>query len=98
MNTLEKIRNNIDNLIKYETPLYVYDYDIINKRCKDMKKLKENLEKRLKIKVNMHYSPKANNNPFVSYGRETQANDLFLFRWYLMLIDICCAYASHILK
>lgn len=65
MNTLEKIRNNIDNLIKYETPLYVYDYDIINKRCKDMKKFKENLEKRLKIKVNMHYSPKANNNPAI---------------------------------
>lgn len=60
---MEKIKNNIKEILKYGSPIYVYDFDIINDRCINMYKFKEKLENKLKIDVNMHYSTKANNNP-----------------------------------
>lgn len=66
LNTLQKIKNNSNLLKEYGSPLYVYDYDVINMRCHEMKRFKEELESKLNgIKVNMHYSPKANNNPAI---------------------------------
>lgn len=65
INTIEKIKKHKNELKKYKTPLYVYDFDIINKRCTEMIDFKEKLEKKINIKVNIHYSPKANNNPAI---------------------------------
>ena len=51
---------------KYGSPLYIYKEDIIKKRCKEILDFKHNLESNLNgIKVNMHYSTKANNNPAI---------------------------------
>ena len=49
-------------LDKYGSPLYVYDKSILLKRCNDMKTFANNIENKLKIKVSMHYSIKANEN------------------------------------
>lgn len=50
---------------KYGSPLYVYQKDILIKRCKELKEFSNKLEGELdnKILVNMHYSTKANANP-----------------------------------
>ena len=65
-NSINKINKHIEKLKEYKTPLYVYDYDILNKRCDDINKFKEELENNLDgIKVNIHYSPKANSNPSI---------------------------------
>lgn len=55
------------NLLKeYGSPLYIYDYNILKERCNEITEFRKNLEKRLgTIKVNMHYSTKANNNPAI---------------------------------
>ena len=64
--TEEKIKNSGNLLEKYGSPLYVYDYDILKKRCRQMADFKNNLENKLgNIKINMHYSTKANNNPAI---------------------------------
>ena len=39
--TIEKIKKHKNELKKYKTPLYVYDFDIINKRCTEMIDFKE---------------------------------------------------------
>ncbi len=53
-------------LNKYGSPLYVYKEDILKERCKKISDFKEFLENKLDgIKVNMHYSTKANNNPAI---------------------------------
>ena len=66
MNTIEKIRKNFDNLIRYGSPLYVYDFDVLQERCEELNAFKSNLENDLNgIKVNIHYSPKANSNPSI---------------------------------
>lgn len=55
------------NLLKdYGSPLYVYDYEVLMDRCNQIANFKNNLEKSLNgIKVSMHYSTKANNNPAI---------------------------------
>ena len=55
------------NLLKeYGSPLYVYDYEVLKDRCNQIANFKNNLEKSLSgIKVSMHYSTKANNNPAI---------------------------------
>ena len=65
--TVEKIINNRENLLeKYGSPLYVYDYDILREKCNQMSEFKNNIEKKIQnIKINMHYSTKANNNPAI---------------------------------
>lgn len=53
-------------LRKYGSPLYVYKEDVLRERCKNILDLKRFLENKLDgIKVNMHYSTKANNNPAI---------------------------------
>ena len=65
-NTIKKIKNNLQEIKKYGSPIYVYDFDILQERCIQMNKFKEELEKGMNgIKVNIHYSPKANNNPAI---------------------------------
>lgn len=57
--------NKEELLKKYSSPLYVYDYDVLNERCQEMYKFKSKLESRINKKVTMHYSPKANTNPAI---------------------------------
>ncbi len=52
-------------LEEYGSPLHVYDYVTLKDRCQVMKKFQEVLERELGIKVSMHYSTKANNNPAI---------------------------------
>ena len=52
-------------LEKYGSPLYIYKEDVLNKCCQQILEFKNNLEKYLNIKVNMHYSTKANSNPAI---------------------------------
>ncbi len=50
----------------YGSPLYLYDNSILCDRCQQMKQFQEELERALLgIKVRMHYSTKANNNPAI---------------------------------
>lgn len=59
-------------LNKYGSPLYVYDYELIKKKCLEMKNFSKLLEEKLNIKVSMHYSSKANGNPeILKLVRET---------------------------
>ncbi len=60
-------KEEIENLIKkYGSPLYLYKENILKEHCKDILDFKHNLEANLnRIKVNMHYSTKANNNPTI---------------------------------
>ncbi len=60
---IDIIKNNIDEILKYKTPVYVYLYDVLKDRCLKMKTFKDNLEKEINKKVTIHYSTKANNNP-----------------------------------
>lgn len=65
-NKTERLKEYAKMLInKYGSPLYVYDYEILKKRCEDMSKLQEQLENALAKKVRMHYSTKANSNPYI---------------------------------
>ena len=65
-NTIKKIKKHLEALKEYGSPLYIYDFDILKERCEQMKSFKEELEKDMNgIKVNIHYSPKANNNPAI---------------------------------
>ena len=51
---------------KYGSPLYIYDYEILQDRCEKMMKFKETLKAKLKhVKINIHYSSKANSNPAI---------------------------------
>ena len=53
-------------LNKYGSPLYIYKEDILRKCSQEILNLKNYLENNLNgIKVNMHYSTKANNNPAI---------------------------------
>lgn len=54
-------------LSKYGSPLYVYDYSVLEERCKRMKVFETTLEASLPegITVSMHYSTKANSNPAI---------------------------------
>ncbi len=54
-------------LIKeFGSPLYVYNEQILEDRCTKMKKFSSNLQNKLgQVKVNMHYSTKANSNPAI---------------------------------
>ncbi len=64
--TIQKIRDNLQSLRQYGSPLYVYDYDVLRNRCDQLNDFKKDLEKDLNgIKVNIHYSPKANGNPAI---------------------------------
>ena len=64
--TLERIKNNSQSLInKYSSPLYVYDFITLEKRCQEMYTFQKKLEDSLKRKVRMHYSTKANSNPYI---------------------------------
>ena len=58
-------KNQYCSLIKkYGSPLYIYDENILQDRCNQMYEFKKILEKELNnVKINMHYSIKANNNP-----------------------------------
>lgn len=50
----------------YGSPLYVYDNSILWNRCGRMKQFQEELERALPgVRVRMHYSTKANNNPAI---------------------------------
>ena len=64
--TLERIKNNSQSLInKYGSPLYVYDFITLESRCQEMYTFQKKLEDSLKRKVRMHYSTKANSNPYI---------------------------------
>ena len=58
-------------LKKFGSPLYVYNAGVLEERCGQMKQFKMDLQERLteksgrKIKIQMHYSTKANNNPAI---------------------------------
>ena len=54
-------------LEKYGSPLYMYDYKILNERCNSIKKFCDDLNKGLinGVSVSMHYSTKANSNPAI---------------------------------
>lgn len=55
-----------DEVIKeYGSPLYIYNYKILEDRCNKMAWFKNELEKRLNVNVSIHYSIKANNNPSI---------------------------------
>ena len=56
---------NYNELIKkYGSPLYVYDGSVLKNRCSQMIDFKNGIESELNnVKVNLHYSIKANNNP-----------------------------------
>jgi len=54
-----------DLLARFGSPLYVYDYAVLESRCASMAYFKHELETSLGKKVSMHYSPKANNNPAI---------------------------------
>lgn len=63
---LERIKNNSQSLInKYGSPLYVYDFITLESRCQEMYTFQKKLEDSLKRKVRMHYSTKANSNPYI---------------------------------
>ena len=63
---LERIKNNSQSLInKYSSPLYVYDFITLESRCQEMYTFQKKLEDSLKRKVRMHYSTKANSNPYI---------------------------------
>ena len=57
----------LKNLVsKYGSPLYIYDYNTLKERCMQMLDFKNKLESSFKtVKVNMHYSSKANGNPAI---------------------------------
>ena len=64
INTINKIKKNIDLLKEYGSPLYIYDYDVLKSRINNISKFKKNLEDKLNnVRVSIHYSSKANNNP-----------------------------------
>lgn len=54
-------------LKKCGSPLYVYNYDILYRRCMEIKQFRDDLRAGLPdgICVNMHYSTKSNNNPTI---------------------------------
>ncbi len=60
-------RNAFDLIAKYGSPLYVYDQRILRQRCKDISAFANALSFGLPddVKVQMHYSTKANNNPAI---------------------------------
>lgn len=57
--------NALKLLERFGSPLYVYDATILRDRCQNMKKFQDELNSELGIKVSMHYSTKANNNPAI---------------------------------
>ena len=62
------MNNNIINdlIKKYGSPLYIYDYNILESRVNQIVNFKNSLESKLNdIKVSMHYSLKANSNPAI---------------------------------
>ncbi len=63
--SIKKIKKHLNELKKFGSPLYIYDYDILMERSNQMKAFKEKLEKLIGVTVNIHYSPKANNNPAI---------------------------------
>lgn len=51
---------------RYGSPLYVYKENILRERCQKIQDFKNTLESNLDgVKVSMHYSTKANNNPAI---------------------------------
>ena len=62
------MNNNIisDLIEKYGSPLYIYDYNILESRVNQIVNFKNSLKSKLNdIKVSMHYSLKANSNPAI---------------------------------
>lgn len=57
--------NNKQLIEEFGSPLYIYKKDILENRCKNIKKFEESIKSNLnkEINVSMHYSTKANNNP-----------------------------------
>jgi len=57
----------LENLVStYGSPLYIYDYATLVERSNQMKSFKDRIENALKtVKINMHYSSKANGNPAI---------------------------------
>ena len=61
-----EFKEQINEIMKHGSPIYVYDRSILKDRCKEMAKFRNNLEDKLNnVKVTMHYSPKANSNPAI---------------------------------
>ena len=83
MNELKKENYYNELLKKYGSPLYIYEESILRERCKKILNFKNNIEKNLSgIKVSMHYSTKANNNPAIlknikDYGLGVDCMSLF---------------------
>ena len=66
MNEIERVNYYKELLEKYGSPLYVYKEDILRDRCQKILNFKNNIERNLDgIKISMHYSTKANNNPAI---------------------------------
>ena len=64
-NAQENIMYN-ELLNKYGSPLYIYDEKILKNRCQQILDFRKNLESKLEhVRINMHYSTKANNNPAI---------------------------------
>ena len=65
-NTINKIKNNLDLLNEYGSPLYIYDYEVLKSRIENISNFRNDLESKLNgRRVSIHYSTKANNNPSV---------------------------------
>ena len=74
---IERIKNNSQSLInKYGSPLYVYDFITLERRCQEMYTFQKKLEDSLKRKVRMHYSTKANSNPYIL--KSVKDNNLYV--------------------
>ena len=66
MNEIERANYYKELLEKYGSPLYVYKEDILRDRCQKILNFKNIIERSLNgIKISMHYSTKANNNPAI---------------------------------
>lgn len=61
---VERIYDNLEELKKYGSPLYIYDYETLLERCHEMHDFQERLSNVFMDRtVKMHYSTKANSNP-----------------------------------
>lgn len=59
--------NSKELIKKYGSPLYLYNEDVLETKCRNIKKLEKELQEELPedTTVSMHYSIKANNNPAI---------------------------------
>lgn len=81
-------------LKKYGSPLYVYDYSVLEDRCKAIKKFCDDLNEGLPdgISVAMHYSTKANSNPAILTTVEKSGLNVDCMSPFELMIDKKCGF------